>query len=273
MLIVVTVGGMLVHNAIDFYRKSTRKLKIRRGHLYEHETEHALYVRMTLEERLQHGSLLISFFTLVITGFMLRYPDAWWVLWIRTLSSNAFEYRGLLHRAAAVVMILASFYHFYYISFTTRGRRLILDLIPRFQDARDAIGIMKYNLGLTEMKPKLGRFSYVEKSEYWALVWGTIVMCVTGIIMWFDNTFIGLLTKLGYDISRTVHFYEAWLATLSIIVWHIYFVIFNPDIYPMNLAWLKGTISEAEMAEEHPLELEEIKRRKLEEATSDHDAR
>ena len=76
---------------------------------------------------------------------------------------------------------------------------------------------------------------------------------------------MGLLTKIGWDVSRTVHFYEAWLAFLAILVWHIYFVIFNPDIYPMNLAWLKGTITEAEMADEHPLELEAIKRRKLEE--------
>jgi hypothetical protein len=76
--------------------------------------------------------------------------------------------------------------------------------------------------------------------------------------MWFDNTFIGLLTKLGYDVSRSIHFYEAWLASLAILVWHIYFVIFNPDVYPMNMAWLKGTLSEREMEEEHPLELERL---------------
>jgi cytochrome b subunit of formate dehydrogenase len=94
-------------------------------------------------------------------------------------------------------------------------------------------------------------------------VWGTIVMAVTGIIMWFDNTFIGVFTKLGYDVSRTIHYYEAWLATLAIIVWHFYFVIFNPDIYPINIAFWKGTLTEEEMEEEHALELEEIKRREL----------
>ncbi|HET7453447.1 MAG TPA: cytochrome b/b6 domain-containing protein, partial [Thermoanaerobaculia bacterium] len=108
-------------------------------------------------------------------------------------------------------------------------------------------------------RPRFGRFSYAEKTEYWALVWGTIVMTATGIVMWFDNTFIGLLTKLGYDVSRTIHFYEAWLATLAIIVWHLYFVIFNPDEYPMNLAWLTGVLSEREMTEEHPLELERLR--------------
>jgi len=82
---------------------------------------------------------------------------------------------------------------------------------------------------------------------------------VTGIVMWFDNTFIGLLSKLGYDVSRTIHFYEAWLASLAILVWHFYFVVFNPDVYPMNMSWWTGRLAEREMEEEHPLELERIR--------------
>jgi hypothetical protein len=77
--------------------------------------------------------------------------------------------------------------------------------------------------------------------------------------MWFENIFIGLFTKLGWDIANVIHYYEAWLAFLSILIWHLYFVIFNPDVYPMNIAWFKGTITEEEMAEEHPLELERLK--------------
>jgi len=85
-------------------------------------------------------------------------------------------------------------------------------------------------------------------------------MSLTGVVMWFDNTFIGLFTKLGWDIARTIHYYEAWLAFLAIVVWHFYFVMFNPDVYPMNVAWIKGTMSEEEMAEEHPLEYERLKK-------------
>jgi len=84
-------------------------------------------------------------------------------------------------------------------------------------------------------------------------------MAITGVILWFDNTFLNLLTKLWWDVSRTIHYYEAWLATLSIIVWHFYFIIFNPDSYPMNVAWWKGTLTEEEMEEEHPLELVRIR--------------
>lgn len=260
ILIVVTIGGMFFHNLIDFWRKANNKLRHRRSGAAHVEVGHALYLRMSLGERVQHGALALSFITLIVTGFMLRYPDVFWVLSIRSISGTIFEIRGILHRIAGVVMILASVYHLYYIFFTERGKQLVKDLLPKFQDVKDAIGIAKYNLGLSKNKPMLDRFSYIEKAEYWALVWGTIVMSVTGFILWFDNTFLGLIGKLWWDAARTIHFYEAWLAGLAIVVWHFYFVIFNPDVYPMNLAWFKGTISEEEMAHEHPLELERIKR-------------
>jgi len=160
-------------------------------------------------------------------------------------------------------LVVASLYHLYYIFLTQRGKQLLIDLLPVWKDITDAIAVMKYNLGFSKEKPKFGRFSYIEKSEYWALVWGTLVMAITGVILWFDNIFLGLLTKLWWDVARTVHYYEAWLATLAIIIWHFYFVIFNPDIYPLNLAFWKGTLTEEEMEEEHPLELEELKRQEM----------
>ncbi|HTR81201.1 MAG TPA: cytochrome b/b6 domain-containing protein [Bacteroidota bacterium] len=263
ILLIVTIGGMFFHNALDFIKKSKKKLRVRRGTVYEEELGHSLYVRMTLSERLQHGTLIISFVTLVITGFMLKFPDAWWVVPIRSISPAVFGIRSLLHRAAGVLLIAASLYHLYYIFFVPRGRQLVRDLMPKLKDVHDAIGIAKYNLGISKAKPLLDRFSYVEKAEYWALVWGTIVMAATGFILWFDNTFLGILGKLWWDVARTIHYYEAWLATLSIIVWHFYFVIFNPDVYPINLAFLKGTITEEEMHDEHPLELQRIKEEEL----------
>ncbi len=261
ILIVVTIGGMFLHNALDFVRKSKHTLAIRRGAIPPDAIPHRLYLRMSLNERLQHAALLLSFVTLVTTGFALRFPDAWWVVPLRSISPLMFEIRGIAHRIAAVAMVSVSVYHLYYVLYTPRGKQLIRDLIPVPQDLRDALGVVLYNLGIRPVKPKLGRFSYVEKSEYWALVWGTIVMAVTGTILWFDNTFLGLLTKLWWDVARTIHYYEAWLATLAIIVWHFYFVLFNPDSYPINLAFWKGTITGREMLDEHPLELEEIEAR------------
>jgi cytochrome b subunit of formate dehydrogenase len=146
-----------------------------------------------------------------------------------------------------------------YLAFTVQGRQLFLDLLPRWRDCVDPFKVLQYNLGLAPTKPAFGRFCYIEKAEYWAMMWGSLLMGITGVILWFDNTSMGLFTKLGFDISRTIHFYEAILATLAIIVWHFYFVIFNPDVYPMNLSWLTGRMSEREMLEEHPAELARLK--------------
>lgn len=259
ILLFSVLSGMFLHNLLDLIKKSKiRKLK-QLGKIAEEDHGHSLYLRMTVSERIQHATMAISFMILVLTGFMLRYPDSWWVSHIRDLSSHVVEYRSWIHRIAAVAMILVSFYHIYYISFTQRGRELVKDLFPKFNDFTDAIGVAKYNLGISKDKPKLDRFSYVEKAEYWALVWGTIVMSLTGLLMWIYIDYIGVFSKLDWDIARTIHYYEAWLAFLSIVIWHFYFVIFNPDIYPMSLAWFKGTITEEEMAEEHPLELKRIK--------------
>ena len=267
-LIVVVIGGMLVHNGFDFARRAGRRLRERRDGPAAGEAHHggAHYERMSLEERLQHGALMSSFIVLVITGFMLHYPEAWWVTALRRLSDDLFQLRSLLHRVAGVVMVLASLYHLYYLGFTTRGRQFLRDMLPQRADLSVTLQSIAYNLRMTSQRPRFDRFSYIEKAEYWALVWGTIVMASTGFILWFENTFIGLLTKLGWDVARLVHFYEAWLAMLAIIVWHLYFVMFNPDIYPMNTAWLTGRITEAEMEEEHPLELERLRRLELERA-------
>jgi cytochrome b subunit of formate dehydrogenase len=259
-LIVLTIGGMSLHNILDFYRKLRIK-KLKKQGIIKHEPHgHSLYTRMTRSERVQHFLLLTSFLTLVITGFMLRFPESFWVKYLHNFNLDALILRSYLHRIAAIVMISASLLHIYHVSFTERGRQLIKDLWPTMKDLHEAIGMLKFNVGLSKEKPKLGRFSYIEKAEYWALIWGTVIMSFTGLAMWFENTFISSTSLLGYNIVRTIHYYEAWLAFLAIVVWHFYFIMLNPDIFPMNKAWYRGYMTEEEMAEEHPAELERLKK-------------
>lgn len=258
-LIVVVIGGMVLHNLLDFLKKTRRKVAIQKGEIVEEFVAHRLYLRMTVHERIQHAILGLSFTALVVTGFMLSYPEAWWVVGIRHLSSNAFELRSYAHRAAGVIMMALSIWHICYLLFTNPGRKLLADLLPTKRDLTDPAKVLRYNLGLSKEKPAFGRFCYIEKAEYWAMVWGTILMGATGIILWFYNISMGHIAKLGYDIALTIHFYEAVLATLAIIVWHFYWVVYNPDVYPMNLSWLTGRMSEEEMQHEHPLQLEAMK--------------
>ena len=162
LMIILIIGGMLVHNVLDFRRKSKRLLMIRRGLIEEEHLGTALYLRMSLGERLQHGTLVVSFITLVITGFMLKFPEAWWVEPLQRVSPSIFAVRSLVHRIAGVVLLLTSVYHVYYLAFVPRGRKLFFDLLPGLQDVRDAMAVMKYNLGISTQRPRFERFSYIE---------------------------------------------------------------------------------------------------------------
>ena len=251
-LIVVVIGGMLLHNGADYLRK----MRI----LYRERTEtwtHPGYERLNRSERLQHFLTLSSFFVLVVTGFALKFK---WALPFLSDEANV-SLRSNGHRAAALVMVGTSIYHVFYAVFTARGRDQLARMIPRWQDALDVVAMMKFYAGITDHRPKFGRYTYVEKAEYLALVWGTIVMIVTGFMLWFENETLKRIPMWGLDVVTLIHYYEAWLATLAIFVWHLYYVVINPDFAPMSFTWIDGKISRHHMEHEHPLELEEIEER------------
>jgi cytochrome b subunit of formate dehydrogenase len=218
------------------------------------------YLRMTLNERFQHLNLFINFTILVITGFALKYPEAFWASPITDVPMGM-TLRGFLHRLCGVATVTLGGYHILYCAFTERGRGIIRDMIPGLKDAKDLWETLKNNLYINRMAKeiKMGRFNFREKFEYLGLIWGTIVMTVTGFILWFKTEWLMYFPMWTYDVARAIHFYEAILATLTIVVWHFYSVIFNPEIYPMSWAWITGNLTEHEMELEHGLELEKIK--------------
>lgn len=218
------------------------------------------YLRMTLNERIQHLNLFINFTILVITGFALKYPEAFWVSPI-TDAPAGMTIRGFLHRLCGVAIVTLGGYHLLYLAFTERGRGIVKDMIPGLKDVRDFWETLKNNLFINRPPKviKMPRFNFREKLEYFGLIWGTIVMTGTGFILWYEVEWLNYFPKWTFDVARTIHFYEAILATLTIIVWHFYSVIFNPDVYPMSWAWITGDLTEHEMKLEHGLELERIK--------------
>jgi len=241
VLIVVVIGGMALHWLIDLahqIRKVMAKRQVR---------------RMDGDEVVQHFVLALSFTVLVVSGFSLRFYEAWWARWLFSWEGGS-GFRGDLHRVAGVVLLLASVWHLVFLM-TRRGRVFIKEMWPSAQDLRDFFGMMAYNLGRSPKHPLFGRFSYVEKAEYWALVWGTIVMGATGLMLWFDNLFVNWLPKGFLDVMLIVHYYEAWLAFLAILIWHMYSTVFSPKVYPRNPAWLTGFMPEEQFKAEHPLAL------------------
>jgi cytochrome b subunit of formate dehydrogenase len=224
------------------------------------------YLRMTLNERLQHINLAVNFTLLVITGFALSYSSAFWASPITDLPMGM-TFRGFLHRLCGVATVFLGGYHILYCAFTERGRGIIKDMIPGLKDAIDLWETLKNNFFINRPAKalKMPRFNFREKLEYLGLIWGTIVMTVTGFILWFKTEWLLFFPMWTWDVARAIHFYEAVLATLTIIVWHFYSVVFNPDIYPMSWAWITGDLTEHEMEEEHGLELEKIKAEQIRE--------
>ena len=245
LLILVTIGGMVLHNGCDFFKKFSLP-RLPRGRDY---------LRFTLNERLQHGVLALSFIALAYTGFALKFPQEWWTAPLTFLHVEE-EGRRLTHRTAAVAMVAICLYHLGYIALLRRGREQLRAMLPRWQDARDLVQMLRYYAGRNARPPAFARFSYAEKVEYWALVWGSAIMTLTGFALWFENVSLRFVPKWGLDAATAIHYYEAWLATLAIAVWHFYWVIFNPRVYPMSLVWLTGRMSAEEMEHEHPRELE-----------------
>ena len=243
-LIVLVIGGMFVHNALVWRKKAT-----------ERRREQRTIVRLTRNQRIQHWLLLTSFGALVFSGFALQYPDSW-LAWL--LGSNEFV-RRIIHRVAAVVMLVTGAYHLLYLGLNPEGRRWIKDMMPRWKDVQDVVQNFGYYIGARQSRPKIARFGYAEKAEYWAVLWGTIVMGLTGLMIWFKIGIFGFLSRWWIDVALAIHFYEAVLATLAIIVWHFYHVIFDPDVYPINWALVDGRVSEEAYREEHELDYEQLK--------------
>jgi len=160
-------------------------------------------------------------------------------------------------------------HHFLYTILARDGRRDFLLLIPKLQDARDIRTNIRHFLGKSPERPRFGRFSYIEKFDYWAVYWGCVIMIGSGVFLWFETAIMKFLPKVAVDMAHEMHSDEALLATLAVVVWHFYNVHFNPDRFPGSLMWWHGRITEHEIKEEHPLEYEEIMERRRKEARED----
>ena len=231
VLIPLTLGFMVLHNLLDLVAKTRRRLSRRdSGEQIE---------RMNLWFRIAHWGVMLSFPTLVFTGFALKYPDSWWaapfLLW-----GKHYAFRGRLHRAAAVVLIAATLYHFVHLAVNRRDRGFLRAMLPKWKDVTDLFNALHYNSGLRKDPPQFAKFSYAEKLEYWAFLWGTVVMGVSGFLLWFNSFALRHFPKWITDAATAVHWYEALLAAFSILLWHFYMVIFDPLVYPMDLAWWNG---------------------------------
>lgn len=224
------------------------------------QTPQRFYPRMSLNLRLQHLLLLSSVTALVATGLPLRFATA--SISVQEMNlMGGLESSRLIHRVAAVGLIVVALWHVLYLLARWRkygGPIRSWGMLPNKKDLEDFSTVTKSYLGLSTEEPRFGRYTFRSKIDYLAEYWGVPVMILSGFILWFPMYFSTWMPEAAWPVAFIAHGYEATLAFLAVICWHLYNVLFNPNTFPFNALWVTGNLSREEMEHEHPLELEQL---------------
>jgi len=212
------------------------------------------FVRFGRNFRAQHILMFTSVILLIITGIPLKFPEYGLSRFIIVDIFGGLEHSTIVHRFAASGLITLGVWHLGYTLLSKLGRGDFLLMLPRPRDFVDFYETLLYYLGKRTRGPLFGRFSFIEKFDYWAVYWGMVIMIGSGLILWFKELF----PRYAFDIAREAHSDEGLLATLAIIVWHFYNVHLNPEVFPMSWVWWHGKLTESELKHHHPLEYAEI---------------
>jgi len=211
------------------------------------------YPRFSLAQRGEHLLALTTFVILAITGLPQEFAAQGWAQAMIGFCGGI-EVTRDIHHFAAIVLMLEVVWHLFGVGYRLIVRRARFSMLPGWGDARDAWGTLLYNLGRRPQRPLAGRYTFEEKVEYWAFVWGTVIMVITGFMLWNPVATTQLLPGQFIPAAKSAHGNEALLAVLAIIIWHLYSV----HLRRFNKSMFTGQLSAAEMRAEHPLELAEI---------------
>ena len=213
------------------------------------------YRRFSVAHRVEHWVQLTAFVALALTGLPQRYDGAW--LSLRLMGwLGGIEVVRIIHRVFATILMLAVVYHFAAVGYRKYVLREPRTMIPDLSDLKAAGRSVAHAVGLRPQPPAQGRFTWEEKVEYWALIWGTGIMVLTGFFLWNPIATTAILPGEFIPAARVAHSAEALLAVLAVIVWHVYHVHirhFNRSIY-------QGYLTREEMEHYHPLELQALER-------------
>jgi len=212
------------------------------------------YTRFELARRIEHLVMLLSFGMLGLTGLPQKYASIGISRFIVNMLGGVENVRSI-HHISATVMMIGTIYHLIVFGYKFYVKRTRLGMLPSLQDVKDGGQAFMYNLGFAKKRPQMGRYTFEEKLEYWAFVWGTIVMGLTGFMMWNPITTSNILPGEFIPAAKAAHGLEAVLAVLAILIWHFYGV----HLKIFNKAMWTGKMTEEEMLHEHPLELADIK--------------
>jgi cytochrome b subunit of formate dehydrogenase/mono/diheme cytochrome c family protein len=211
------------------------------------------FLRFERAKRIEHAALLISMTILALTGLPQKFPDAVISTFVIDLLGGI-ETTRIIHRTSAIILGAVAIYHAIAVAYRLYVRRISWSILPVLQDFNHLLQDLKFYFGLRIERARYDRYSYAEKVEYWAVVWGTVLMGVTGFMMWNPIATANLLPGQVIPAAKVAHGLEAILAVLSILIWHVYHV----HLRHFNRSMFTGFLSREEMEDEHPTELERL---------------
>ena len=211
------------------------------------------FQRFTRAQRWEHGLLLVALTVLLLTGLPQKYRAAAWSQHILATPERV-ELLRTIHHTAAVLLMLEVVFHLGHAVWLMSRRRLSGAMLPTWQDARDAAGMLRYLLYLSEVKPRFGKYNFEQKFTYWFLFFGLGVLIVSGLILWFPLLFTRFLPGGIIPAAKFAHSTEAIVAGIFVLLWHFYHV----HVERLNLSMFTGRLSEEEMRQHHPQEYERL---------------
>jgi formate dehydrogenase gamma subunit len=213
--------------------------------------------RFSNRQRLEHFVMMISIIVLTFTGLPQKYPDAKWAEWI-VLGIGGIDATRALHRLFGALLALAALEHLTVMIGSLLLHRARATMVITRKDVTDAIQNLKYCLGIAPRAPQFDRFDYKQKFEYWGLIFGGMVMVATGLVLWFPTVAARYLPASVIPTSKVLHTNEAMLATLVVVVWHMYGSHLSPEVFPADTSIFTGRISRERLKHEHFLEYQRL---------------
>lgn len=260
-LLVGTLGFATLHTLAWLWRLARSPEARARRHSKPGER---LYRRFTAFQRTLHGVMLLSFFTLALTGMVLKFSYMGWAQVLARLAGG-FQTTGVLHRVGAVALIGTFLVHLWDVrkqknslgvtwwQYITSRNSIIFG--PN--DLREFWQSIKWFFGRGP-RPNYGRYTYWEKFDYFAVFWGLFIIGSTGLLLWFPELFTIIIPGWSVNVATILHSDEALLAVAFIFTVHFYNTHFRPDKFPMDTVMFTGLVPVEELKRDKPREYEEL---------------
>lgn len=256
----LVLTGLVVHLGMDATAEVRIRWRRRRGKAMHHKPAPKGYVqRFDKHQLVQHWLMMLATFALLFSGWPLRAASVGASSALAGLFGGA---RGaaLTHRAAGILLGFVAVYHVTYLTVLLIRRQKIHWMLPTWKDAKDVVQNLLFMVGLRKERPRFEHFMYIEKFEYLALSWGTLLIFGTGLVRWFPAWFAKFVPAKIIEMCQIAHGYEAMLAALVLLVWHLYNVHLKASIFPMSWVWIDGKIDLEALREEHEAEYDELEK-------------